>query len=76
MRNFRLRNRKKPFAAEGSSRSGTGFRATMNSRLSFAAAPRFQKVLDLGQHWLGPFYGSALLMEYMTLGYLQHGTHS
>jgi hypothetical protein len=36
-------------------------------RLSFAA-PRCQKVLDFGQHWPDPFYGSAQLMEYMTLG--------
>ena len=37
-------------------------------RLSFAAAPRCQKVLDFGQHWPDPFYGSAQLTEYMTLG--------
>ena len=42
-------------------------------RLSFAAAPRCQKVFDFGPDWPDPVYGSAELLEYLTLGHWHAG---
>ena len=37
-------------------------------RMLFAAAPRAQKVLDLGKHFPDPVYGGAELLRYLSLG--------